>query len=163
MKSTLDEQISAVAQASDIIDIIGDHITLDKINETAWRGMCPFHRDKSPRFHVSPKKQAYYCFGCNAGGSVFKFVMEYERVDFATALHRVALRVARKYRILSDVIGIRHKASGLLADYAAAQSAELKANIDWELHLLHHEAAHRDASLAQEIEKAHWNASLREE
>ena len=163
MQSTLDEQISAVAQASDIIDIIGDHITLDKINETGWRGLCPFHRDESPKLHVSPKKQAYYCLGCGAGGSVFKFVMEYERVDFATAVHRIALRVARKYRVLSDVIGIRHKASGLLADYAAAQSAELRENLDWELHLLQHEATHRDAGLAQEIEKAHWRASLREE
>jgi DNA primase len=163
MKSTLDEHIEAVAQASDIIDIIGDRVTLDKVNEISWRGFCPFHRDDSPKFHVSPKKQAYYCFGCNAGGSVFKFVMEYERVDFATAVHRIALRAARKYRILSDVIGIRHKASGLLADYAAAQCAEVRAGIDWELHLLQHEAAHRDASLAQEIEKAHWGASLREE
>lgn len=84
-----EESIERVAAASDIVEVIGGYFPLKRAG-TSWRALCPFHREKSPSFHVSPQKQAYYCFGCGAGGSVFKFVMEYERVDFVTAVHRLA-------------------------------------------------------------------------
>lgn len=84
-----EESIQQVAAASDIVEIIGSYFPLKRAG-TSWRALCPFHREKSPSFHVSPQKQAYYCFGCGAGGSVFKFVMEYERVDFVTAVRRLA-------------------------------------------------------------------------
>ena len=160
MKAITEQQIEQVAKAADIVDIIGAQFSLEPAG-TSWRALCPFHREKSPSFHVSPQKQAYYCFGCGAGGGVFKFVMEYERVDFATAVHRVALRVAHKYQRLSESIGLRHKASGLLSDYASTDSPDLRREIDWELHLLKHEADGRDAGLAAEIERAHWGADLR--
>ena len=84
-----EESIERVAAASDIVEVIGSYFPLKRAG-TSWRALCPFHREKSPSFHVSPQKQAYYCFGCGAGGGVFKFVMEYERVDFATAVQRLA-------------------------------------------------------------------------
>ncbi|MFZ9933140.1 MAG: DNA primase [Chthoniobacterales bacterium] len=84
-----EESIERVAAASDIVEVIGGYFPLKRAG-TSWRALCPFHREKSPSFHVSPQKQAYYCFGCGAGGGVFKFVMEYERVDFATAVQRLA-------------------------------------------------------------------------
>lgn len=84
-----EETIERVAAANDIVEVIGGYFPLKRAG-TSWRALCPFHREKSPSFHVSPQKQAYYCFGCGAGGSVFKFVMEYERVDFATAVRRLA-------------------------------------------------------------------------
>ncbi len=84
-----EESIERVASASDIVEVIGSYFPLKRAG-TSWRALCPFHREKSPSFHVSPQKQAYYCFGCGAGGGVFKFVMEYERVDFATAVQRLA-------------------------------------------------------------------------
>jgi len=84
-----EESIERVAAASDIIEVIGSYFPLKRAG-TSWRALCPFHREKSPSFHVSPQKQAYYCFGCGAGGGVFKFVMEYERVDFGTAVQRLA-------------------------------------------------------------------------
>jgi DNA primase len=86
-----EESIERVANASDIVEVIGAYFPLKRAG-TSMRALCPFHREKSPSFHVSPQKQAYYCFGCGAGGSVFKFVMEYERVDFATAVRRLAQR-----------------------------------------------------------------------
>ena len=89
MPRIAEESIERVAAASDIVEIIGGYFPLKRAG-TSWRALCPFHREKSPSFHVSPQKQAYYCFGCGAGGSVFKFVMEYERVDFATAVRRLA-------------------------------------------------------------------------
>ncbi|MBJ7259210.1 MAG: DNA primase, partial [Chthoniobacterales bacterium] len=84
-----EESIERVAAANDIVEVIGGYFPLKRAG-TSWRALCPFHREKSPSFHVSPQKQAYYCFGCGAGGGVFKFVMEYERVDFATAVQRLA-------------------------------------------------------------------------
>jgi DNA primase len=84
-----EESIERVAAANDIVEVIGSYFPLKRAG-TSWRALCPFHREKSPSFHVSPQKQAYYCFGCGAGGGVFKFVMEYERVDFATAVQRLA-------------------------------------------------------------------------
>ena len=89
MPRIAEESIERVAAASDIVEIVGGYFPLKRAG-TSWRALCPFHREKSPSFHVSPQKQAYYCFGCGAGGSVFKFVMEYERVDFATAVRRLA-------------------------------------------------------------------------
>lgn len=91
MPRIAEESIERVATASDIVEIIGSYFPLKRAG-TSWRALCPFHREKSPSFHVSPQKQAYYCFGCGAGGSVFKFVMEYERVDFGTAVRRLAQR-----------------------------------------------------------------------
>jgi len=89
MPRIAEESIERVAAASDIVEVIGSYFPLKRAG-ASWRALCPFHREKSPSFHVSPQKQAYYCFGCGAGGGVFKFVMEYERVDFATAVQRLA-------------------------------------------------------------------------
>lgn len=91
MPRIAEESIERVAAANDIVDVIGSYFPLKRAG-SSWRALCPFHREKSPSFHVSQQKQAYYCFGCGAGGSVFKFVMEYERVDFATAVRRLAQR-----------------------------------------------------------------------
>lgn len=91
MPRIAEESIERVAAASDIVEVIGSYFPLKRAG-TSWRALCPFHREKSPSFHVSPHKQAYYCFGCGAGGSVFKFVMEYERVDFGSAVRRLAQR-----------------------------------------------------------------------
>lgn len=91
MPRIAEETIEQVAAANDIVEVIGGYFPLKRAG-TSWRALCPFHREKSPSFHVSPQKQAYYCFGCGAGGSVFKFVMEYERVDFVTAVQRLAQR-----------------------------------------------------------------------
>ncbi len=83
---TLKEEIRARA---DIVDIIGRVVPL-KRSGSAIKGLCPFHQEKTPSFNVDPKKQSYYCFGCHAGGDVFNFVMEYEKVDFMTAMERLA-------------------------------------------------------------------------
>jgi DNA primase len=93
MPRIAEESIERVAAASDIVEIIGSYFPLKRAG-SSWRALCPFHREKSPSFHVSPQKQAYYCFGCGAGGSVFKFVMEYERIDFATAVRRLAQKAS---------------------------------------------------------------------
>jgi DNA primase len=82
------EQIRA---ASDIVDVIGAYIPL-KRNGANFTALCPFHKEKTPSFHVSPQRQFFHCFGCHKGGDVFTFVREYENIDFMEALRRLADR-----------------------------------------------------------------------
>lgn len=86
-----EDTVQRVAAASDIVDVIGSSLQL-KRSGTTWKGLCPFHNEKTPSFHVNPARQTYKCFGCGAGGSVFRFVMDYEHVDFPSAVRRLAAR-----------------------------------------------------------------------
>jgi DNA primase len=82
------EQIRA---ASDIVEVIGGYLPLRRAG-VSFVALCPFHKEKTPSFHVSPSRQAYHCFGCNKGGDVFRFVQEYENVSFVDAAKRLADR-----------------------------------------------------------------------
>jgi DNA primase len=76
----------------DIVSVIGERVRLRKNGPNSYKGLCPFHTEKTPSFNVSPVKQFYYCHGCHAGGDVFKFVMEIEGVTFSEALKELAER-----------------------------------------------------------------------
>jgi DNA primase len=80
-----------VRSASDIVDVIGASIPL-KRNGANFVCLCPFHREKSPSFNVNPARQIFHCFGCQAGGDVFKFVQMYENISFPEAIERLAER-----------------------------------------------------------------------
>ncbi len=86
-----DEFIQEVTAHNDIVDVIGDYVQL-KRQGSGLVGLCPFHREKTPSFHVSPDKQFYHCFGCGLGGTVIKFVMEAENFDFVEAVKFLAER-----------------------------------------------------------------------
>ena len=86
-----EETIQRVSDANDIVDLIGSYFPLERAG-TSFRALCPFHREKSPSFHVNPARQNYHCFGCGAGGGVLRFVMEYEHLDFPSAVRRLAQR-----------------------------------------------------------------------
>ncbi|MGI9068788.1 MAG: DNA primase [Pyrinomonadaceae bacterium] len=74
---------------ADIVRVIQDYVQLKKKGAN-WMACCPFHKEKTPSFSVSPVKEIFYCFGCHKGGSVFTFVMEMERVSFPEAIKLVA-------------------------------------------------------------------------
>ncbi len=74
---------------ADIVSVIGSYVTLKK-NGHRYVGLCPFHNEKSPSFHVDEQKQLYHCFGCKAGGSVIQFVMEMEHLSFQEAVTHLA-------------------------------------------------------------------------
>jgi DNA primase len=86
-----DDTVQRVAAASDIVDVIGSYLQLRRAGAN-WKGLCPFHHEKTPSFHVNPARQTFKCFGCGAGGTVFGFIMDYEKVDFPAAVRRLAAR-----------------------------------------------------------------------
>ena len=78
-----------VRNANDIADVIGRYISL-KRSGNSYKGLCPFHNEKTPSFHVMPDDQFFYCFGCHKGGDVFSFMTDYNNMDFMEALEELA-------------------------------------------------------------------------
>ena len=83
-----------IRQRVDLVELVAEHVSLARSGKT-FRGLCPFHKEKTPSFHVIPDKMIFHCFGCKAGGDVFKFVQLRENVSFGEAI-----------RILADRAGI---------------------------------------------------------
>ena len=81
--------IDDLKRQADIVRVVQDYVQLKKKGAN-WMACCPFHKEKTPSFSVSPAKEIFYCFGCHKGGSVFNFVMEMERVSFPEAIKLVA-------------------------------------------------------------------------
>lgn len=86
-----DELIQEVISANDIVDVISAYVRLKKSGRN-YMGLCPFHNEKTPSFHVSADKQLYHCFGCGEGGTVINFIMKSENLDFVDALKTLAQR-----------------------------------------------------------------------
>src|SRR5438876_8542735 len=85
------ETIEQIAAANDIIEVIGSYFPLKRAGAN-FKALCPFHQEKTPSFTVSPSRQTFHCFGCGAGGSVFRFVMDYEHIDFPSSVRKLAAR-----------------------------------------------------------------------
>jgi len=86
-----DEKKEEVRGAADIVEVVEDYVKL-KRSGRSWKGLCPFHDEKTPSFHVTPDLGIYKCFGCGESGDVFNFVMEMEGVGFMEALRSLADR-----------------------------------------------------------------------
>lgn len=88
----LDEAlIDEIKSANDIVDIVSEYVTLKRTG-TSYKGLCPFHKEKTPSFSVSADKQIFHCFGCGIGGDVIKFLMQTENIDFFEAIQLLADR-----------------------------------------------------------------------
>src|ERR1051325_6336882 len=85
------DKILEIRNRASIVEIISDYVTLKKAGRNNT-GLCPFHSEKTPSFSVSEDKGIFHCFGCQAGGSVFDFLMRYDHLTFPEALERVAKR-----------------------------------------------------------------------
>jgi DNA primase len=85
------ETIEQIAAANDIVEVIGSYFPVKRAG-TNFKALCPFHQEKTPSFIVSPSRQTFHCFGCGAGGSIFRFIMDYEHVDFPSAVRKLAAR-----------------------------------------------------------------------
>ncbi|HIJ50462.1 MAG TPA: DNA primase [Nitrospinae bacterium] len=84
-----DSVIDEVRDRTDIVEAVSQSVTLKKVGKN-FKGLCPFHSEKTPSFTVSPEKRIYHCFGCGVGGNVFKFVMETQNISFVDAVRQFA-------------------------------------------------------------------------
>ena len=91
-----EEVIDSIAARADLVEIVREYVPDLKQAGARWKGCCPFHQEKTPSFMVNPDSNTYHCFGCGAGGNVFKFVMAVENLDFPGAVRTLA----RKYGII---------------------------------------------------------------
>lgn len=86
------QTIEQIAAANDIVEVISAYFPLKRAG-ASFKALCPFHQEKTPSFNVSPQRQTFHCFGCGTGGTVFRFLMDYEHIDFPSAVRKLAARV----------------------------------------------------------------------
>lgn len=84
-----ESKIEEIRNAANIVDIISEYVPLRKRGKN-YIGLCPFHSEKTPSFTVSDDKQIFHCFGCHAGGNVFKFIMDYKKISFVESIQELA-------------------------------------------------------------------------
>ena len=102
--------IQEIKERLDIVEFIRSYIPLQPAGKN-FKALCPFHKEKTPSFIVSPERQIWHCFGCNEGGDVFKFLMKYENLEFYEALKFLAEKTGVELRKISP---IEHKQFDIL-------------------------------------------------
>ncbi|HEY1179411.1 MAG TPA: DNA primase, partial [Phytomonospora sp.] len=93
-----DEDIAAVRERTAIDDIVAEHVTLKPAGSGNLKGLCPFHDEKSPSFHVTPSRGFYFCHGCGVGGDAISFLMRLEHLSFAESVERLASKAGYQLR-----------------------------------------------------------------
>ena len=93
----IEEDLNQVRERARIDEVIGSYVTLRRAGSDLT-GLCPFHDERTPSFHVSPARGLYYCFGCGAGGDVFKFVQQIDNLSFLEAVQSLADRFSIQLR-----------------------------------------------------------------
>ncbi len=86
-----EEIIVRIREAINIVEIVSEYMVLKKLGNN-FKGLCPFHSEKTPSFIVSPQKQIYHCFGCGEGGDVFSFLMKIDNISFMDAVEKLSKR-----------------------------------------------------------------------
>ncbi len=100
----------------DLADYVRPYVSLAPSGKSL-RGLCPFHKEKTPSFFVSPDKQVWYCFGCQRGGDLMKFVMEMEKMEFVEALRFLADKAGVVLqRQDPKLLSLRNKVLDILAE-----------------------------------------------
>jgi len=125
--------ISQIQQATDIVDLVSEHLSLSKKGKERV-GLCPFHADHKPSLNVNPEKQIFKCFACGAGGDVFKFVQLRENLGFADAVERLAQRAGIK---LEPVRTRRKEGAKPVADPKSVARVNAWAQKIWQKNLNH--------------------------
>lgn len=119
MNDSLDEIKSRLS----IEDLVSQYVQLKKVGQN-FKGLCPFHNEKTPSFIVSPEKGIAYCFGCNRGGDIFKFLQELEGVDFPDALkilaERTGVQLRRDFSQSTGIAGEKNEKEQLLQIHEVA-------------------------------------------
>lgn len=87
--------IEEIKSRIDIVELISDYVPLKKSGQN-YKGLCPFHSEKTPSFIVSPLKQIFHCFGCGEGGDIVSFIIKYNNITFREAIEYLAKRAGLK-------------------------------------------------------------------
>ncbi|MCU1406142.1 MAG: primase [Glaciihabitans sp.] len=113
--------IDEVRSRTNLADIVGDYVTLKNAGVGSMKGLCPFHEERSPSFHVRPQVGFYHCFGCGEGGDVFTFLQKMDHVTFSEAVERMAGRLGYELHYEDGGSAVDHgnKARILSANKAA--------------------------------------------
>ncbi|GAA1432444.1 DNA primase [Mycobacterium cookii] len=120
-----DRDIAAIRERVSIEDVVGDYVQLRRAGADSLKGLCPFHDEKSPSFHVRPNHGHFHCFGCGEGGDVYAFVQKIEHISFVEAVEVLADRVGHTITYTgatSSVQRDRGSRSRLIAANAEAQA-----------------------------------------
>jgi DNA primase len=118
-----DRDIAAIRERARIEDIVGDYVQLRRAGADSHKGLCPFHDEKSPSFHVRPNHGQFHCFGCGEGGDVYAFIQKIEHVSFVEAVELLADRVGYTITYTGRATSVqrdRGSRSRLIAANAAA-------------------------------------------
>ncbi|MBI4698558.1 MAG: DNA primase, partial [Nitrospirae bacterium] len=89
----------------DIVDVISEYVPLKKSGQN-WKGLCPFHAEKTPSFMVNPSKQIYHCFGCGSGGDIFSFLVKNENLSFKEALEILAKKAGVQLKSVKEASAV---------------------------------------------------------
>jgi DNA primase len=117
-RSDIDEVRSRI----NLADVVGDYVTLKSAGVGSLKGLCPFHEERSPSFHVRPQVGFYHCFGCGEGGDVFTFLQRMDHVTFQEAVERMAARLGYELHYEDGAQATEHgNRARLLAANAAAE------------------------------------------
>jgi DNA primase len=118
-----DRDIAAIREQARIEDVVGDYVQLRRAGADSHKGLCPFHNEKSPSFHVRPNHGQFHCFGCGEGGDVYAFIQKIEHVSFVEAVELLADRVGYTITYSGPATSVqrdRGSRSRLIAANAAA-------------------------------------------
>lgn len=132
-----DEDVSYVRDRSPIDEVVGEYVQLKSAGGGQKKGLCPFHDEKSPSFHVTPSKGYFHCFGCQTGGDVIAFIMKMEHLTFTETIERLAERIG--YQLTFDQSSGTRAPAGQRSRLVAAN---LAASIFYQEQLQFPNAAH---------------------
>ena len=91
----MDTDVQQIKDRINIVDVVGQYVALRRAGRS-YSGKCPFHKERTPSFHVSPERGTYKCFGCGEGGDVFSFLQKMDGTDFPTVLKQLAEKAGIK-------------------------------------------------------------------
>jgi DNA primase len=125
-------KIEEIESASDIVSTVGRYVSLKKAGKN-FKGLCPFHKEKTPSFIVSPEKQIYHCFGCGKGGNVFNFIKSVENISYIESVKRIASDLgitipdyrSNEEKASASDYDILYRTNQIARDYFSSQSSQV--------------------------------------
>ncbi|HDH01807.1 MAG TPA: DNA primase, partial [Nitrospirae bacterium] len=128
----LSNVVEEIKTRLDIVDLLSGYIDLKRAGQN-FKALCPFHTEKTPSFVISPDKQIFHCFGCNAGGDVVTFIMKYENISFPEAVRALAekagVRIEQESVRSSETRTLRKRLIEMHKDACAFYETELGRNV----------------------------------